>query len=55
MRFPLAEPGEVMVNRSLLQQAEIGLCNGSLQWKPFVKVNGYPQIGNPPRSMTPKV
>lgn len=43
-----------MVNRTLLQHAEIGLCIGSPQRKPFVKVNGYPQIGNPPRSMMPK-
>jgi hypothetical protein len=35
-----------MVNPSLLQQAEIGLCNDPPQWKPFVKVNGHPQAGN---------
>lgn len=34
-----------MVNPSLLQRAEIGLCNGPPQWKPFIKVNGHPQVG----------
>src|SRR5437660_1440514 len=48
MRFPLRGARAAMVNLSLLQHVESGLCERRPQWKPFVKVNGYPQAGNRP-------